>query len=76
MVKYTYKQNEEEIKMATKIKSTNREFLSKELLYLYTTLDGKEEGESLNEIEDMADNELVSKVNNYYGGTGTQYKLK
>lgn len=39
--------------MVTKIKSTNREFLSKELLYLYTTLDGKEEEESLNEIEDM-----------------------
>ena len=34
MVKYTYKQNKEEIKMAAKIKSTNREFLSKELLYL------------------------------------------
>lgn len=76
MVKYTYKQNEEEIKMAAKIKSTNREFLSKELLYLYTTLDGKEEEESLNEIEDMTDNELVSEINNYYEGTGTQYKLK
>lgn len=76
MVKYTYKQNEEEIKMAAKIKSTNREFLSKELLYLYTTLDGKEEEESLNEIEDMTDNEVVREVNNYYEGTGTQYKLK
>lgn len=62
--------------MAAKIKSTNREFLSKELLYLYTTLDGKEEEESLNEIEDMTDNEVVREVNNYYEGTGTQYKLK